>query len=92
LRKIISGKIKPGSTVYSDNWRGYNGLLIPILRNIIGSTTVRISFPEMGSISMTLSHFGLLRNTVGSSSRELKKTSTFTLKSASGLGENATTT
>ncbi len=27
LRKIISGKINLGSTVYSDSWRGYDGLV-----------------------------------------------------------------
>jgi len=27
LRKIISGKINPESIIYTDGWRGYNGLL-----------------------------------------------------------------
>lgn len=59
LMPILRGKILSKSTVYTDGWTSYDGLITSVT-NITGSIIVRMSLPEVRIMLMGLNPFGVI--------------------------------
>ena len=60
LQAIIRGKISIESIIYSDKWRGYDGLVDVAITSILESIMGIMNLPKAGTISIEENFFGVM--------------------------------